>query len=105
VKRINVPVIKPDFVAVVYCNPIVCVEKPRKYITPKNSPLKTAVREMFFDFFRKNGSSNIAANENLMETKTIGETFVSASLIIANVAPQIKVMARSIDSAEYFFIQ
>jgi len=56
------------------------------------------------DFFKKKGSSNIAANENLIEIKTIGETFTRASLIIANVAPQIKVIMRRMDSAEYFFI-
>jgi hypothetical protein len=56
------------------------------------------------DFFKKKGRSIIAANENLIEMKTIGETFTRASFIIANVAPQIKVMKSSMDSAEYFFI-
>jgi hypothetical protein len=104
VKRINVPVINPDLVAVVNFKPMVCVEKPRKYINPRNTPLNKAVLEMFLHFFRKKGSRIIVANENRIEIKTIGETFISASFIIANVAPQINVIIRRISSAEYFFI-
>jgi hypothetical protein len=60
---------------------------------------------MFLDFFKNRGRSNNVANENLIEIKTIGETLARASLMIANVAPQIKVIIRSTDSAEYFFIR
>ena len=63
--------------------------KPRKYITPKSNPLNTAILDMFFTFFRKKGSSKIVAKENLMVTKTKGDTLVSATFIIAKVAPQI----------------
>jgi len=101
----NVPVINPDFVAVVYWRPTVCVANPMKYNSPKNNP---ALIKLIFEFnkgLRRNGRSIKAASENLIPIKSIGEISFKASLMMGNVTPQKIVIEKRAISPIYFFMR
>lgn len=89
------PVMNPEFVAVVYFNPIVCVIKLRYKNTPKNIPGPNASFTNFF-FLKTNAKKRIiAAIPKRLATKSIDEISRRDSLTITNVAPHNNVIKRS----------
>ena len=101
----NVPVINPDFVAVVYWRPTVCVANPMKNNTPKNNPALTKSMSECSKGLKRNGRSNNAASENLIPINSIGEISLRASLMMANVTPQKIVIEKRALSPIYFFMR
>ena len=105
VKITNAPVINADFVAVVYFNPIVCVENPTKYISPSNVPSQRTRLLNDLNNLKAKGRRITVANKNLTEIKNKGEISVKTDFTTTKVAPHIKVIVNRIISGKKFFMK
>lgn len=103
IKTMFIPVIKADFEAVVYFNPIVCDKNPMKRNTPSIKPCLKPSNLIFFTCLPKKMKKNKIVRRNLEKTSALGETSLSTIFIKGKVRPQKIETENNIASGLYSF--